>query len=444
MSYRIVEIEVTRSLPRIALAPIESGIAFVVRRHGAPIGFHLQPVAPGRLLENDDVERLLTAANPEWRRPVPPTPPRVPVHVPSLTAVVCTHDRPALLARCLRSLRALRARRWASAVELELLVVDDAPSDERTRALVVGLADVRYVREPHVGLDFARNRAWREARGEFVAYFDDDVTVDPGWLAGFVEACAEHPDAAAVTGPVLPYALTTRAQVLFEEFGGLGHRLAKARFGATRAGDAIYPCAPGILGTGCNMALRRDVVAAIGGFDEALDTGRPLPGGGDLDILYRFVRASHPVVVEPRCLVFHEHRSDYPALRHQLWTWGLGTMAFVAKTYRSDPASRARLRRRVVQWFVQRAKSAGARCLGRATMPLGAVVAMAAGGVVGLCGEYGRSRRRVDRIRRDVAEAARRAADAAAESALTSGYRATPIRAITSATIRSQRGPANS
>ena len=56
------------------------------------------------------------------------------------------------------------------------------------------------------------------------------------------------------------------------------------------------------------MVLRTVAVRELGGFDEALDTGPPLPGGGDLDIWSRLARAGHPLVYEPRLLVFHRHR----------------------------------------------------------------------------------------------------------------------------------------
>lgn len=406
MRYRIHDIDLVMPLSRVALRDDEAGLALVVRRGGAPVGFVLEPAAPGRVFAPADVARVLRDADPDWCAPAVSPPQPAFARAPSLTIAVCTHDRPELLARCVRSLRVLRARPAAAFVALDLLVVDDAPTTEATRALVGALPDVRYVREPHVGLDFARNRALREARTTFVAYVDDDVTVDAGWLAGFVEACSEHPDAVAVTGPVLPAELATPTQVLFERFGGFGHRFAKARFGPARAGDPVYPCAPGLLGTGCNMIVRRDVARELGGFDEALDTGRPLPGGGDLDMLYRLVRAGGPIVVEPRCLVFHAHRRDHAAFRHQMWTWGLGTMAFLAKSHRTDRANRARIRRRIVQWFALRARSIAAACAGRDTLPLDVSLAMTAGGVVGLCGEYRRSERRVARIRGEVAAAA--------------------------------------
>src|SRR5262249_13211739 len=138
--------------------------------------------------------------------------------VPSLTAVVCTRDRPHQLARCLASLQQVVASGVADRVGLEILVVGKAPPGDRCREVVARCSRARYVRAPIEGLDFARNCALDEARGEFVAFFDDDVTVDAGWLDGFVEALQANPDAAAVTGPVLPYELATRAQILFEEY----------------------------------------------------------------------------------------------------------------------------------------------------------------------------------------------------------------------------------
>jgi glycosyltransferase involved in cell wall biosynthesis len=318
--------------------------------------------------------------------------------VPRVTAAVCTHDRADLLARCLASLVALRERGAPGAPRLEILVVDNAPSDGRTRDTVAAVPEVRYACEPVAGLDIARNRAMREATGEFVAYFDDDVTVDPGWLEGFVEAWAAHRDVAAITGPVLPLELATRAQVEFERLGGFRQALRRTRFGRSLAGNPLYPCGSGIFGAGCNMTVRRDVLHALGGFDEALDTGAPLAGGGDLDIFYRLARAGHPIVSEPRCLVLHQHRREYARLRHQLWTWGLGFTAFVAKSYRADPSQRGKFRGLLAWCIGHGARQLAGRLRGGAAPPVDLILAELAGGVVGLCGEYGRSRRRVARL----------------------------------------------
>lgn len=401
--YDLVEVEVTRPLPRVGVSVGSSGIAVLLRREGKPVGFLMEEVPQGtgleprgladrvaraaalRLLEESLREEIVTAGF---------SPP-----APTVTVALCTKDRPEDAARCLARLLAVRDRADGSP-QFEVLVVDNAPSDERTRELVESLPGVAYVREPRAGLDFARNRALAEATGEIVAFLDDDVVVDRGWFDGLLEAWSENPDAAAFTGLVLPYELETEAQVLFERRGGFRRGFEKLRYeGATAPGNALFPCGAGIFGAGCNMAFRRDVFLELGGFDEALDTGPPLPGGGDLDAFYRVIRAGYALVYEPRFLVFHRHRRDRKGLRRQYWTWGLGMMAFAAKSIRTDPALRWRWVRLLAWWFADQGRQLRKSLLGRHVLPPDMVFAELAGGAVGLAGEYGRSRRRVRRIR---------------------------------------------
>jgi GT2 family glycosyltransferase len=399
--YRLATVDLARPLPAIALDGTETGVGLTIRLDAQPIGFVLRELPPGAVVEPAAVAELLghservALLRERIQRELLPVR-EVPVArpAPSITAVVCTHDRPVLLARCLASLVALQAP------ALDILVVDNAPPDGATRDTVASFPGVRYVQERITGLDFARNRALEESTAEFVAYFDDDVTVDAGWLDGFLAAWTAHPDAGAITGPVLPLELVTRAQIEFERLGGFGHRFQRIRFGPQLAGNDVYPCGPGIFGTGCNMAFRRELLRALGGFDEALDTGARLPGGGDLDIFYRVVRAGHAIVSEPGCLVLHQHRREYDGLRHQLWTWGLGLMAFVAKSYRAEPSQRPRFRRLLAWWVASRGAMLVRRARGGGdARPIDLVLAELAGGVVGLCGQYGRSRRRVERLR---------------------------------------------
>jgi hypothetical protein len=151
------------------------------------------------------------------------------------------------------------------------------------------------------------------------------------------------------------------------------------------------------------MVLRREEALRIGGFDEALDTGPPLPGGGDLDIFARMIRAGAPLVYEPRMLVFHRHRRDMAGLRRQYFSWGTGLMAFVTKTYRDDPSTRLRLRGLVVWWIRYELRQVLNNTLGRGRgwgSPDLALTELA-GGLAGLGGAYGRSQRRIDAARGD-------------------------------------------
>src|ERR687897_479970 len=287
MRYAILDVDVAEPLPEVALAEHELGVAMLLRRKDRPIQFsfhelgqgaRLAPGELGQLIAETGGIALLEEAVREELVPLSPSPSLV-----SLTLAVCTRARPDLLAECLGSVIAIRPDDQA----FEVLVVDNDPPDDMTEQLVTSLPGVRYTREPVPGLDFARNRALAEAGGELVAFLDDDVLVDRGWLHGLQEALAENPDAAAVTGLVLPAELATEAQVRFERRGGFRRGFQKQRYaGQTLAGNPLYPTGAGIFGAGCNMVLRKEVVLGLGGFDEALGTRPPLPRGGGLGIFF--------------------------------------------------------------------------------------------------------------------------------------------------------------
>ncbi len=361
MRYRLSEIEITRPLEPLEFEADESGAALLIRRNRRPIGFLMRQNSALRTWSPEELSEWISHAlktrivEEAIRDELPP--PRTKVSFPSLSVAICTRNRVATLKRCLDSVLPLQQK-----YGFELLVVDNAPSDDTTAKLVKRSSPARYVLEKRPGLDFARNRAWMDATGDLIAYLDDDVVVDSSWLAGLQEAWDENSDAAAFTGLVMPLRLDT--------------------------------------GAGCNMAFRRDVLRDLGGFDEALDTGTPLPGGGDLDIFYRIIRAGHTLVYEPRYMVFHEHRASEPGLRRQYYTWGLGFMAFVEKNYHNDPSQRARFRRLVVWWFWDQILQMTAALRGKHALPFSMVFAEFCGGMIGAFGEYSRSLKRVATVRR--------------------------------------------
>ena len=81
--------------------------------------------------------------------------------------------------------------------------------------------DLAEARAADGRFESARNRAILEAKGEIIAYTDDDVVADPGWIKALATVFAEDPDVMAVTGLVVPFELETEAQVLFERDGGV-------------------------------------------------------------------------------------------------------------------------------------------------------------------------------------------------------------------------------
>ena len=403
MPYRITEIEITEPLPSVAIPEGDTGVAILLRRKDRPIAFLMQPLPEKTVLGPGELEqRIRREVKPHLLQGSPSEEDGSSLpqeRFPSLTVAICTKDPPVDLARCLECLMALRSGEDGG--DFEILVVDNAPSDGQTRERVASLPPVKYVMEPRPGLNFARNRALKEATGEMIAFLDDDVTVDRHWLNGLRRAVARHPDAAAFTGLVLPFELATEAQILFERAGGFEKSFETIRYGQTLPGNPFYPCVGGKLGTGCNMAFLRKVALDLGGFDEALDTGPPLPGGGDSDMLYRIIRGGYPLIYEPRFLVFHRHRREYEQLRRQYCrSWGQGLMAFVVKTYSSDVTQRPKLRRLLLWWFGYKLHGLSKSLRGKHVLPPALLLAELWGGIIGLSGAYPRSVRRAERIRK--------------------------------------------
>jgi GT2 family glycosyltransferase len=248
-----------------------------------------------------------------------------------VTAAVCTHARPVQLARALDSLLAQRP------APAEILVVDNAPPDDATRTLLAArYPGVRYVAEPVQGLDFARNRALARAEGEVVAFLDDDAVAAEGWTGALAAVFATDPAVAVCTGRVEALGQDTEGERLFEANGGFSRGLRRIRLPADAAAPLHGRPAPLIawavsVGSGCSYAVRRSVALALGGFDEALDLGAALPGGGDHDLLWRALRAGHSVVYEPAALAWHEHRPMAEGIHGQVIGHQRALLAFLSK-----------------------------------------------------------------------------------------------------------------
>ena len=249
-----------------------------------------------------------------------------------ISVIVCTRGRSKLLAGCLDTL----ARQSYS--DFEVIVVDNAPTDDSTR-LVAESYSTRYVLEPRPGLDWARNAGWRAARSPIVAYIDDDARADPDWLQGIAGGFTA-PEVHAVTGLVVAAELETVAQRIFEyQYGGMGKGF-RSLIHSSRGRTLVHR--PHQYGVGCNMAFRKSALLAIGGFDPALDVGTPTGGGGDLDVFQRIVEADGAIVYRPDAIVRHIHRRSMRQLRRQVFDNGRGYGAtFTAMLLRAR--GRARL-----------------------------------------------------------------------------------------------------
>lgn len=250
---------------------------------------------------------------------------------PLMTIAICTRDNPESLAITLESLRIQEYQRS------RILVVDNAPSDDRTRQVVKAATadddlDVDYVIEPRPGVSWARNRAIEASDSEVIAFIDDDERCDRWWAAELARGFVEFPGACAVTGAIIPGEIATQSQMLFERYFGIrtGRGFTRAVFSpeTVRQQSPLYPRPP--FGATGNLAARRDALDRIGRFDCALGAGTMAQACEDTAALSALLLDGGTIVYQPTAIVHHYYRRDYAALRRQLQGYGRGLTSFYA------------------------------------------------------------------------------------------------------------------
>ncbi|HWI07911.1 MAG TPA: glycosyltransferase [Solirubrobacteraceae bacterium] len=231
------------------------------------------------------------------------------------SVVICSRDRPQLLLDTVRSVLE------GDAVPAEVVVVDqsDSPVVELASMRAVRNCVVRYLHCRESGLSRARNIGLRAAACDIAILIDDDMLVEASWLAALLDGLPEGSHCVA-TGRVLPAA---------EE--GRGGSIPPAAL-VTRDTPAIYRGPqPMDVVPGANVALRREFVLALGGYDERLGAGTRFGSADDNDIGHRLLLAGAEVHHVPGAVVLHRAwrpRGELVGLR---WRYGRGKGAFYAK-----------------------------------------------------------------------------------------------------------------
>ena len=207
--------------------------------------------------------------------------------VPVASIVIPTYGRPRRILECLESLQ-----RQDFPEPWEVVVVDDG-SPEPVEALLAGRSmaiDLRVIRQANAGPAAARNFGVREARGEIIAFTDDDCRPEPAWLETLVQAARDRPDAlvGGTTMNGLPDELFSATSQLIVDF-------VYEHFNADPA-NAFFLASNNIL-------CRRDRFLSIGGFDESF----PRAGGEDREFCDRWRVTGLPIVWLPGARIEHRH-----------------------------------------------------------------------------------------------------------------------------------------
>ena len=236
---------------------------------------------------------------------------------PELSVIIATRNRAQQLRDCLEAVARQETRLPASpqkvsgaqaggAFTYEVIVADNGSTDA-TRQVVEALratypVELRYLYEGRVGKPWALNAALRQARGQLVAFTDDDALPAPGWLSA-LWVCAQEEAADGIGGRILPkwagerpgwMTDTVAPAFIFGALGCVDH--GPQRLLSTRERPHYW--------VGASLAMRREALEDVGGFDVRMARAQ------DTELQGRCLRAGKKVVYEPQALVYHTIGSE--------------------------------------------------------------------------------------------------------------------------------------
>jgi len=249
---------------------------------------------------------------------------------PLISAIICTHNREQYLGAAIDS---LLEQDFSS---YEVIVVDNGSSD-RTPAIVEAKLSnprLRYLHEPKLGLSIARNAGFQAAKGEILAYLDDDAIASPGWLTALWEAYQDNDNLAIAGGKVtLIWPENTTPPPWLSE--GLAGNLGAYNLGEERT----LITQPGLTPRGLNYSIRRSFLEQIGGFDVNLGrVGKNLLSNEELHMTELALNQGWQVAYLPKAIVAH---NVAPERLHKSWFLQRGWWQGVSECYREQIAGRA-------------------------------------------------------------------------------------------------------
>jgi len=231
------------------------------------------------------------------------------------SVLICSRGRPDLLLDTVRSVLA------GGAVPYELIVVDQSAA---ANAELAGTGPVRgcqvhYLHSATSGLSRARNVAIEAASCDVVVLIDDDMFVEDRWLACLLAGLGEGPGAVA-TGRVLSAPAEGRGAIVPP--AALVLRDTPAVYRGAQRFDVV---------PGANVAMKREMVRSLGGYDVRLGAGTRFSAADDNDMGHRLLAAGCEVRHVPDAVVLHRAHRPKAELVRLRWRYGRGKGAFYAK-----------------------------------------------------------------------------------------------------------------
>lgn len=225
------------------------------------------------------------------------------------SVIIPTRNRPCSIINCLDAL----FRQTMPAGSFEVIVVDDGSTHplELSATRWADRFELRLIRQSNTGPAGARNRGAQEARGEFLAFTDDDCCPEPGWLAALIDALQQNP--MALAGGSTENALKENmganvSQMILE--------LVYEHFNADHGESYFF--------ASNNMACRQDTFNQVGGFDADF----PSPAAEDREFCDRWRMRGLPLIWRKDALIKHHHKQSLREFTGLHFRYGIGAFLY--------------------------------------------------------------------------------------------------------------------
>ena len=240
-----------------------------------------------------------------------------------LSIIICTFNRAENLNKCLSAITE------QSFTNFEVIVVDGG-SDDRTNEVIDKFSkklSIKKVVDTRKELARVRDRGWQEAKGELVAWIDDDVVVSQDWARSIVEILDKHPNIAGISGPTIVKKELLKKRDVFSFYHKKGlvalfgkfwnwfflengkHEVGRIFKSGAWSPGSNFPQSLEIKGLknvdyleACNMTLRRKLVKQVNGFDYGY---KEVGEWSELDLCIRVKNLGYNLVFSSRVMVNH-------------------------------------------------------------------------------------------------------------------------------------------
>lgn len=241
--------------------------------------------------------------------------------------MVCTRgdrSRWAGLGHCLESLLA------QNCAHCEILLVLNRTMDDAFRRAMAKYP-VRLLSEPRPGVCAARNHAIPHAKGEILAFVDDDVTAHTNWLHELLEGFKD-PLVACVTGRVVPEGPVPYSEEKIARYYAGERALSFWSLDASDP-DGYVKALGDPVGFGCNMAFRKKFLETFALFPEDLGAGSLIGGGDEFYMFVQVLKHGFRIHHNASAVVTHYSEDKGANQKHRISQLYAGSSAFALKLF---------------------------------------------------------------------------------------------------------------